>query len=478
MTNYPIVQFVDSPSTTATVRLDLNDGVVSNVADPYSLGAPPVLADDPEAIAEQWGYRRLSFSVRISTYGFQKSIALARQTALARELARRNNWLLFQFSATSAPVWFRTFRTSPGEVSLSNVWSDDQGQDVWEIAVQVDAEPFAYGAKETISVGALSMNPTFGCWYAMPTIKGDAPAPLSLSSQWSSVQSGYRHLVACSALDWGMSAPILWQIGGSTDTWTAGVGTGASVTNSAYSSNSYREVDFTADPSMQPRLSGVTPAIRPGRYKVMLRAGFTIANSNFAFRAGVRVGGSYAYNQPISTSWAITTPTHFAWIDLGQLSFPAGTPMLDTVETAVQSDIAIDIQRTTSGGKVRMDALLLIPTNLASSMAFVDYVGLGPGVGQSEIIDSEEEVVYLRESSGLLAAVQSPAVIGDFLRVQPGKQNYLHVLEQASLSRASTSASGTSVDVPDRISVAAGGITDTATITATYYPRYLYLGAA
>jgi hypothetical protein len=71
----------------------------------------------------EYGLRQLEFNVIISgTY----ADASRRWSQLARELTgRRTNWLQFQFSEFSQPVWFKTYRTAPEALDFEQVDDTD-----------------------------------------------------------------------------------------------------------------------------------------------------------------------------------------------------------------------------------------------------------------------------------------------------------------------------------------------------------------
>jgi hypothetical protein len=146
--------------------------------DGFSLGVP-TLEGDPDAYGVQYGLRQLEFNVIISG---AYSDASRLWSQLAKELVtRRTNWLLFQFSAFSQPVWFKTYRTAPDALDFEQVDdTDDASSNLWGLGVQLAAEPFAYGERVTLPTLTVTNDPaaaTNPCMAVLPEILGDAPAP-------------------------------------------------------------------------------------------------------------------------------------------------------------------------------------------------------------------------------------------------------------------------------------------------------------
>src|SRR4051794_2770990 len=107
----PIIQFVDSPSTTAALRYDFN---VSNptlkcfpLHEGVDLGAPS-FTGEPEGVGGFYGHRQMRITQRIIG---TRAVALARMSLLAKEILRPQNWLRFQFDASASPVFFKTYHT-------------------------------------------------------------------------------------------------------------------------------------------------------------------------------------------------------------------------------------------------------------------------------------------------------------------------------------------------------------------------------
>src|SRR5690606_10609402 len=94
---YPLVQFVDAPDPSATVRFDFNargtwaDDEVRPNHDGFSIGVPQLIGE-PDSVAVEYDLRTLSFSLMVAG---SRLVALRAQRDLAREILRPSNWLMF-----------------------------------------------------------------------------------------------------------------------------------------------------------------------------------------------------------------------------------------------------------------------------------------------------------------------------------------------------------------------------------------------
>jgi len=180
-----VIRFVDSIAASPTVRLDLNDNVTWGVTydsdfSPPSLKsswAGTLLADGELLTAAAYANRtiNLTLEVKVSTVD-----AVAEQLQkLWRELNRPTNFLMWQPTGMTHPVFFRTFRSSDTSVT------DYPGAGTFRVVeVSVEAEPFAYGLKEALSTVTITNDPaadTNGMYFDVPSPKGDVETPLYLA---------------------------------------------------------------------------------------------------------------------------------------------------------------------------------------------------------------------------------------------------------------------------------------------------------
>ena len=459
---WPRVAFVAAPEVDAETLFDFNDDLVLSwpESEGFSLGEPE-LSGDPDGIGAEYGLRDLEFSLVIRAH---KAEALAKQSALARQMWRRRNWLLFQLTETTAPVWFRTWRPRrAGALSFDHVYNG-KGKpmpDRWAIRVSIPAEPYAVGERVTLSAATVNLDPAATsnpCSLVIPPQRGDAPTPLQVDVEWSTTRDGYRSLVASTP---ERSAPIVWQVG-TGDSWTPGPATEAGAAYANTSGGSARP--FAATGTLQTIVSGPAPAALPaGRYRLWARVLRETTDGEFAMRFTVRYrSGAAGVTGPYTfTAWGTTAADHATWVDLGEHSFPAGQPTPEGV--MVTPDVSMAAYRTSGTGGFRLDAFMVQPVTEDSRTLLVDR-GYGPATGAVERVDGESESVAHR-LAGVPQAMAAPALAGGFPMLRPGVENLLTLLSQTDVNTARFAGAET----PDRVA-------DTATVTVSYQPWWLWIG--
>lgn len=471
---YPLVKFTATPAAAASVRFDFNvdSGTMKTYpdADAFDLGGVQ-LEGDPDALSVEYGLRTITFDLVVEGTHAQ---ALAQQAAVARELLRAENWLMYQQDASSNPVWFKTFRAEPGSLSFERV-DNARTRNTWVIGVTLHAEPFAYGERVTLGAVTVNNNPASGtnpCSWTTATILGDAPAPcrVQVNPSNSGAMPGYRWMISHAALG-AAYTPVFWQIGGS-DGWTAGTGTSASTADAAFSGGSYRAVNASFT-SMFTRISGNAPSTPTrGRYKVLLRFARTDTSAVWEFAFGQNVGANYIMGDTVTSSDSNQTSSWATWVDLGEFSFPRGVGQVpdDMAATPITPNIALQARQVFgSGTEIRLDCIALIPVDIAGqvqgSTMFTEFTRTGiDSSGGLGVWDSDEEAFWaFNSSSGLYTPM--PAIEGGFPTLVPGATNVFHLLQQVNGNDPFFGE-----DATDSISVS-------TSVVLSYHPRWLYIGA-
>lgn len=510
--SYPQFRFVDAPSTSATLRLDLNDAGATagrGVEEDFDLGAP-TLEGDPDAVGQTFGFRTLSIPVQITG---TKANALAFVSALSREVLRRTNWLRFQLDASSSPVFFKVYRTGYQPLSLQEIYqnrvtggSAPAGfKDRWRVVVPLVADAFAYGPRETIPQVQIVQSPAdlagptrYAMRYELPAIKGDAPTPLQVTitpgSAAGLAATGCSWLVGCRSSS-DAAADVIQDIGNS-DGLSAGTGTGAGVTDSDYFNGSYRVVTISAGQTLAiNRLTGNMPNLGLGRYKVMLRYeadGSTTVDRTYLFRmvcAPASTGPTFS--QPTASvpvrARAVTAWIRSGWVDLGEMNYPLGVPSNLTGAlgpSLMQSLFNLQIA-TAEGiaGSVRIDALRFIPvdgpTITQSALMKAVFTGFHwpvyqptpPEVVISGTFDGDSEVYWstaVPPTSVVGLVPGTPALSGSFPVADPAAaHNVLTVM--ATDPGDQTVGPGTSTTLINSKDAQLA-------LDVSYHPRYLHIG--
>lgn len=476
------LQFVDQPSTSATVRYDFNS--TAGAAQCYPLqGAGldlgvPTFDGQPGGVGGYYGYRQQAFTQRVNG---SRAVALAKISALSKELLRPTNWLRLQWASDVSPVYFKTYAGEPGALSLENAHDNAQA---WDITCPLTAEGFAYGARVTMSAATITQAPsgTNPMRLVLPTIKGDAPTNLRVSLQpnGTAADNGVEWLIGCCSDDGTMSDPVI-DIGTS-DGLTAGTNTGAGVSNAAYFNGSYRQAsiavsDAIGGGNLATRISGTLPTLTPGRYKVLLRAEIdNLATSRtYIFRFDQTTGGilSLGAAVPLANPATGSTYTRQGWIDLGDYTLPFGyNPAPDVALATVASTFNLNIGLAdNTAATIRIDALKLVPvagpvvtqaSTLRATYSATPLAG-GTTIGYFD----GDSMTSWETNTTPVGQVGAPALAGGFPVVDPNAaRNLLTVMAYRNGLAAGSASSTTGIT----------GLNQTCSMIGSYYPRYLYMG--
>lgn len=480
---YPLVRFVASPDVSAAVRFDFNaagtwaDDDVWPDHDGFSLGVPE-LEGDPDGVGVEFGLRELSFNfvVRGSDQAAAKVLS-----ALSREILRATNWLMFQKSPDVSPVWFKTYRSQPGDLDLDNAPNDLPGQ--WfGVGVTLAADPYAYGARvdlDPVTIyndPAAPLNPMS---YVLPEIKGDAPAPLAFTVYPANAARQRYMVSAISTLD-TFAGPYTWAA--SFMSAVSGADVGAVVSNPAYVGGDYTPITFATNADYTKRMTGALPSNPPaGTYKILARLGRSDTSSQFT--VGLVVNTSY--EGPRETIGGTSDSATWAtWVDLGNFDLPPGanSELPAGIDRNSLADIYVDLyaSRVSGTGELRVDQILAVPMvedSERASTLFVDARAGGIGAdnfGMSLHLDGDLEVSAQRIYTGSLdqlSGLNMYPLAGGFPHVSPGANNVLHVLLHVDPLAAQGNTIAGIDDNTDKI-------TETLELRdISYQPRYLYLAA-
>ncbi|WP_193613166.1 hypothetical protein [Nocardioides lijunqiniae] len=479
MTTYPVLRFVAAPSPDAAVRLDLHaytayTGVrIWPVKNGWSIGTP-AMEGEPDGVGVEYGPRTLGFDLRVEG---SKVHALAKHSQIAREILRDGNWLLFQLSASTEPVWFHTYRTEPGELSFEHVTSRGDA-DRWGIGMKLTAEPFALGKRVVMPPVTITNDPTAGphrmsC--LLPEILGDAPSPVRIQADFTTTLDQHD-------IEWTIAPvpddyePLVWPIGVG-DTFTAGTDTGPGTPGAAFAGESYRPVTFDTDEDLVTRLYGPAPGpVPPGRYRIHLRVGRTHQDSTYELRLGRHNGvfGDDASGADTVTLHPSTTgaggATDATWVELGTMSFPANLTEIDLVGFNFTPSIALQIGRTAGTGDLNLDCMVLVPVDIQGTEGVAttltsEFAGFGPQAADSySVWDGDVEAYTRMNGFGVIDSGLQPVNRGGFPTVHPGVTNALHLITQTRTTRGFFDTTN------------GDSRTTTTDVTLSYHPRHLWIG--
>lgn len=476
--SYPLCKFVDAPNVGAAVLFDFNLGSWATgdtwlMHDGFSLGAP-TLEGDPDAYGVQYGFRTLSFAIVLeATYADAAKVS----AQLARVLvAKRSTWLLFQLTPLAAPVWFKTYRTTPEVITfdyVSNV--GDTGKSLWGLAVTLAADPFAYGAQVNLPAVTVVNNPftAGGCYFTTPTILGDAPAPAVVQVSPSAATAGKTFLVSAIAQEAGApstGAPTAVSAQG----LQANSDAGAWVVDATQPAGGYVPVSFATSTQLVPRVTDVTTHLPVGKYRVLVSVS-SITTSPGSFPLALyRSTFAFAGEQVIFDRSVTSATAWSGWADLGVVTVPFGANMGDRVTVAsTLAQISVRAARDSAAGALRIGALLYVPLetpwSLSSRSFYARFGTTGLTASQTGEWDGENFASLTKASlpARVVSESWAPLASGGLPELVPGCTNTITVLQQTNVSAPDQPANWNSDD-----------IAATVVVGVSYRPRWLYLAAS
>jgi hypothetical protein len=434
-----LVRFVDSIAASPTVRLDVNDEVKWFVR---SFSAPlPRLrrATSQNAMRDGMFVSSSQYDARVVTIELDLITADQDTNAtelqkLARELDRPDNYLMYQPTGASKPVFFRLFRSDSSQIE--NLTGSKAFR---RPTVELLAQPFAVGLREDITTSATIAHDPAGtnpCSFLTPTILGDVAAEPLL---WVVGPSAGSYVAAndqAGAALFFLQAEAATSLGANTSTqpndatfsgagnnflrWAPGVGTQATAMRGTYASANV------------PR----------GRFHVFVRVKSSVSDTFQIQVAGLGTA--------TAVSKSVTVAGNFKLIDLGvaTVGVDSQTGLHSPLAGTISSTVTLNIGKTGIGAlNFDVDYILLIPTNGG-------YANVAP-TGTNLLLDSARD--FAGDYSGTAGSAGVPGAYfglsGSFARLAPGAANRVYLM------RTSDSTA----------------ITTTLTLVAHYWPQYLFV---
>ena len=473
-----VIQFVDSIADNPAVRLDLNDETTWRCR---SFLAPPprlrrtmtqnTMTDGGYVSSSQYGTRTLYIDLDLISSSQDVNAGLLQK--LAREMDREKNLIRYQPEGASRPVFFKVWRSD-----FSALVDMKAALAFRQLALEIPAEPFALGGRETISVGTVNNDPAAGsngCYFDVTGVIGDVAAPAVILNT-----AGVPYGFTLAARQHGTPSDLVVfkqaeSLTNGTDTANPGGGPDAAMSGTG--TNNYLRTSFVTT-TMSDRVTGWAPtdadtsdaagrAIR-GTYRVLAAVRRTDSTSDITIR--------WARQFTSDTGDTITVPKHTRrqLVDLGLITFggdlpasPGGVAVVDT-PVRINNSLKFQAARSSGTGNIDWDVFFLAPADESTTIWLTSTDSSLTGF--DHVIDGVNQRTYMIEDGGNLfdgtgyvyqgAGQGNPT--GGFPQLVPNQTNrfYLHL----------TSASAGSVWVYDK--------TYTASITVYYNPRYLHVRPA
>jgi hypothetical protein len=488
-----ILQFVDSVSATAALRLDVNDGVTWILEAPSVDFSPPplqralagtLLTDGQVQSGSSYGNRTLRCTLSLTTSPPSADTAATQHQILNRELDRDFNIIKWQPAGATSPVFFRTMR-SP--VTAAHPISPLNTSGVF--AVEILAEPFALGLREDVAVVTVNNDPAAGSnglFFDVSGVKGDVDTPaviecaaasqkcmmLVLGVRQHGTPSDLLHFVQAESLTLG------------TDTTNPGGGPDATMSGATL--NNFVRTSFATDATMVWRtrftLSGLTAAQRQAirgtfRLFAVVRRSVSTDTIKFAVSADVTASGVDFTGLTQVTFPAGGSNTVRTLVDLGLVNLnravPAGVGYATTAQAPAGIGFTIGASRTGTG-TLDWDYVMLVPADESLMLA---SNGLGGGtVPTTWVLDGVNESSYFPESTaspfaGTVGLQDAPpgaapyGLAGGFPQLRPNHAN--RIIMTSVVDARAFGVSPLSIDK-----------TVTMPLTVSYWPRYLYIRPA
>lgn len=444
-----LIQFVDSISATPTVRLDLNDEVNFWVK---RFDAPPprmrrsmasnAMRDGVHVGSSSYGERVLT--IEMESIHSSQDLAAVQMQKLWRELDRPDNWIRYQPNGATKPVFFRTYRSDASQ--LEDVMAQAAMR---TFTVEVLAEPFALGLRETIGPVTVNNDPAAasnGLFLDATGVIGDVSAPVVAVFNPGLERFGY--LASTVPVS---SSPRWAQVeAGTAGTDTTNPGGGPDAAMSGATLNNFLRTSFATTATMTTRAT-VNLTLDGSQFKlfgVLRRSDATSAMTARAMVNGV-------------TGPTVTVPQNTVrqLVELGAFSPRAGAPMASGYggsATDSTATFALQAARASGTGTLDWDYIIALPAD----DAMLNWDIVNDDSVNSVVIDSYAETIFETGApANLFAATNSglynrPAA-GGFPRLRPNVTNRLYVV---------TTHPGT------------GHVkADANTVTLHYWPQFLHV---
>lgn len=460
--------FVDAISASPTIRLNLNDG---NVWRTLEFNAPPprlrraasqnMMTDGGTVSSSSYDMRTLT--LRLQLISASQDVNATQAQLLARELDRADNFLKYHPDGATKPVFFRLFRSDMA--ALNDIAGQIAGR---EFTVELLAEPFALGIRETLGPYTVNNDPAAGSnghYFDLTGVLGDVAAPciivnsgthnraglLSVRQHGTPSDTGAFFFQQCESCTLGTDTT---NPGGGPDAAMSGTGT-----------NNFVRTSFATIATMASRVTkqfaltdaqGVAVA---GRYRMVAIVRRSDATSVIRIRGAV-VG---AVTDTVGDAVTLPLTTSRQAVDLGifQLApeVKVGGAYNQYSLPTLNPGLYLDAARDSGAGTLDWDYFLLLPADEATTI----FEGGGTSTDDM-VIDALSEMIYLTEngvdpflSTSSLTSGLTFDVSGGWISLLPNQTNRVFFATWANAS--------------PRLIVKG----DVATINVHYWPRYLYI---
>ena len=459
------IQFVDSIASSPTVRLDINDGTTWN-CNTFDPGLPRLrramsqnaMRDGGNVSSSTYDMRTLRLTLAL--VHTSEDNAATEVQKLARELDRTDNFIRYQPTGATKPVFFRTFRSDVSQLEHLT----GAAKAFKKPSIEILAEPFALGLRETLGPFTVNNDPAAGSnglFFDVTGVIGDIAAPAILQANHSSgtlERYGYlavRQHGTPSSLTFFLQAESASLL---TDTTNPGGGPDAVMSGAGV--NNFVRTSF-ATATMTNRFTATISAKSVearGRYRILVAARRSDNTSAMSMRVSSTGSGT-----PGST---VTLPlvTNRIIVDLGLFDARALAPDRVGYGADVATNklvVTVQAARASGTGTLDFDYIAAIPADESMLLWDVTTDSLGSfvfdGVSQSVCVYETGVDPFTAGPYMSALSVATPfAVSGGFPSLEPNQTNrfYMVTIEETNTNHVKG---------------------DSNVVSVHYWPRYLFV---
>jgi hypothetical protein len=454
------IEFVDSISDTATVRLSLSNAPFSLLLNGTDVSPPALrrvtvntLLSDGSIIPAA-AYDNRTIVLHIQCDAPTPVLAAQYVQRLNQELDRPNNVLRWQPEPTLPAVYFKTFRAPDYTQSV------DHGINLFDFTITIQAEPFAYGVREnspsTVTINNDPAAGSNGKFFEISGVKGDVETPIMMT--FGGGINSHQSVFGMRRGGTPSAAPLFLQA----EAMTVGTDTATAANNTAYSGSGNNNAVTTFSTSTDITVARLTASVFPagastdvrGTYRVFARVNASTTGGTFQIRIyhGQRNVIQDSNNLVMSS---IAFPR---MVDLGLIQLPEGFDPVNTGPTNSQIPVAgtriqLSATRLAGSGSLIWDYLMFVPAN--DRFCLINWGGVNPF---SYVLDGYSRSVYGLNSSGQVVDIGAASFTGDIPYVAPGVTNRFVYINDVTPSPIVTDP-----------------VSGTCTLDWAYWPRYLYV---
>jgi hypothetical protein len=464
-----LVRFVDSVAAAPTIRLDVSDGTTWRVT---SFDASPprlrrsmsqnAMTDGGFVSSSQYEMRTVKATLWLTKATQDLNATQLQQ--LGRELNRDGNYLMYQPMSLSKPVFFRTVRSD--FTSVREVPSSDTA--VRAIEIEVLAEPFALGLRETLGPFTVNNDPAAGsngCFFDVTGVLGDVDTPFLMvdtSSGPSRFDMAVRQHGTPSAFTFVYQCESM-GLAAMSDTTNPGGGPDAAMSGTG--TNNFVRTTFATLATLSTRLLGAIPAgaASDGTFRILAVVRRSDSTSSIQVQVGQTAVGASLSETPLVT---LPLTTNRQLVDLGTINNQTAQMFLgsDTKPGPTTRSFTLKAGRTSGAGSLDWDVVFLIPADEAY-LKFSDGRTLPRETTFDLVLDGDQAVmmptganIYAGDSVYPDALFLAMSLAGSPPRLVPNQTNRIYLLTSDFTS-----------DLPRHTK------TDSEVLTLHYFPRYLYV---